>query len=155
PHTLLTGLPPEENIKRLQWLMGRFTGYTGITNHMGAKFVAAQQSFLPVLEELHRRGLIYLDDGTAGRSTAGTIARDLGLGFATAQLSIDAEPSPERIDAALDRLAGIAREQGFAIGIGTALPATIDHVAEWATQLKSKGVMLVPVSAVVRSQHQS
>ena len=65
PHTLLTSLPPEENIKRLHWIMSRFTGYTGITNQMGAKFAAAQDSFLPVLEEVKSRGLLYLDDGTA------------------------------------------------------------------------------------------
>ncbi|MBC8014002.1 MAG: divergent polysaccharide deacetylase family protein, partial [Methyloceanibacter sp.] len=29
PHTLLTSLPPEENMKRLQWLMSRYTGYVG------------------------------------------------------------------------------------------------------------------------------
>ena len=45
PHTLLTTLPPDENFKRLQWLMSRFTGYVGITNHMGAKFEPTQASF--------------------------------------------------------------------------------------------------------------
>ena len=40
PHTLLTTLPPQENMKRLQWLMSRYTGYVGVTNHMGAKFEA-------------------------------------------------------------------------------------------------------------------
>ena len=45
PHTLLTTLPPEENIKRLQWLMSRYTGYVGVTNHMGAKFGATADSF--------------------------------------------------------------------------------------------------------------
>src|SRR4029078_7874570 len=34
PHTLLTSLPPEENMKRLQWLMSRYTGYVGVTNSM-------------------------------------------------------------------------------------------------------------------------
>src|SRR5690606_12235437 len=86
PHTLLTSLPPAENVKRLRWLMGRFTGYAGVTNHMGAKFTAAQEALLPVLDEINRRGLIYLDDGTAARSRGDAIARDIGLGFASAQL---------------------------------------------------------------------
>ena len=58
PHTLLTTLPPEENLKRLQWLMSRFTGYVGITNLMGAKFEPTQASFVPVLEEVKARGLL-------------------------------------------------------------------------------------------------
>ena len=64
PHTLLTSLPPQENMKRLQWLMSRYTGYVGVTNHMGEKFEAASQSMTPVLEELKRRGLLYIDDGS-------------------------------------------------------------------------------------------
>ena len=58
PHTLLTTLPPEENLKRLQWLMSRFTGYVGVTNLMGAKFEPTQASFVPVLEEVKARGLL-------------------------------------------------------------------------------------------------
>ena len=64
PHTLLTTLPPEENLKRLQWLMSRFTGYVGITNLMGAKFEPTQASFVPVLEEVKARGLLFVDDGS-------------------------------------------------------------------------------------------
>ncbi len=47
PHTLLTTLPPEENMKRLQWLMSRYTGYVGVTNHMGAKFEATTDIVAP------------------------------------------------------------------------------------------------------------
>lgn len=155
PQTLLTSLSPEENHKRLLWLLARFTGYTGVTNHMGAKFSAAQDAFLPVLEELRSRGLIYVDDGTSARSTAGSIARDLGLGFSVAQVQIDADKTTEGIAKALERLAGIALENGYAIGVGTALPATIDRVAEWTAALKQKGIVLIPVSAAVIAQHQS
>ena len=155
PHTLLTSLPPEENIKRLHWIMSRFTGYTGITNQMGAKFAAAQDSFLPVLEEVKSRGLIYLDDGTAGRSTAGQIARDLGLDFSVSQITVDEERNGKEIDLALKKLEMLAQENGIAIGIGSSLPLTIGRVAEWVSTLKAKGIELIPVSAAVRSGKQT
>lgn len=155
PHTLLTSLPPEENLKRLQWLMARFTGYVGITNHMGAKFSASQESFLPVLEELKSRGLLYLDDGTAIRSTAGQIARDMGLSYSVAQVEIDVSQSPQEIDRALAQLEKTALESGFAIGVGTSLPVTIERLAKWADTLREKGIVLIPVSAAARVQHQS
>lgn len=47
PYTLLTDLPPKENIQRLDWLMSRFTGYFGVTNYMGAKFTANADSSGP------------------------------------------------------------------------------------------------------------
>jgi len=155
PHTLLTSLPREENLKRLHWIMSRFTGYTGITNYMGAKFAAAQQAFLPVLEEIKSRGLLYLDDGTAARSTAGQIARDLGLDYSVSQIVIDEEHNGKEIDIALKKLETIALENGLAIGIGSSLPITIGRVAEWVGTLEAKGIKLIPISAAVQNGQQS
>ena len=61
-------------MKRLQWLMSRYTGYVGVTNHMGAKFEATQDSLAPVLEEVKARGLLFVDDGSVQGSTGGQIA---------------------------------------------------------------------------------
>ena len=155
PHTLLTSLPREENLKRLHWIMSRFTGYTGITNYMGAKFAAAQQSFLPILEEIKSRGLTYLDDGTAARSTAGQIARDLGLDYSVSHVVIDQERNSKEIDIALKKLETIAQEKGFAIGIGSSLPITIGRVSEWVGTLEAKGIKLIPVSAAIHNAQQS
>jgi polysaccharide deacetylase 2 family uncharacterized protein YibQ len=155
PHTLLTTLPPAENMKRLQWLMSRFTGYVGVTNHMGAKFEAAQDAFLPVLEELKARGLLYLDDGSAQQSTAGQIAGVLGLDYSVANVQIDGVQSPGDIAKALAKLEALAKERGCAIGVASTNPATIKQLGEWAGKLEGKGIVLVPVSAAVRSQRQS
>ena len=91
PHTLLTTLPLEENVKRLQWLMSRYTGYVGVTNHMGAKFETTQASLAPVLEEVKARGLLYLDDGSVQGSTAGQIASSIGLDYFVANVQIDGD----------------------------------------------------------------
>jgi uncharacterized protein len=155
PHTLLTTLPPEENLKRLQWLMSRFTGYVGITNLMGAKFEPTQASFVPVLEEVKARGLLFVDDGSVKDSAAGQIASTIGLDFATADVQIDAVPSPDDINKALARLEAVAKEKGSAIGIASAKPATIKALAQWAAQLQAKNIILIPVSAAIRSQRQS
>ena len=151
PHTLLTTLPPAENMKRLQWLMSRYTGYVGITNHMGAKFEASQESFQPVLEELKRRGLLYVDDGSVQQSTAGQIASVVGLDYSIASVQIDAGNVAKQ----LAQLETTAKERGAAIGVAKATPATIKQLSEWAAKLEGKGIVLVPVSAAVRSQRQS
>lgn len=155
PHTLLTTLPPEENMKRLQWLMSRFTGYVGVTNQMGAKFETAQDVFLPVLEEVKARGLLFVDDGTTQNSAAGQIAGTIGLDYAAADVQIDAVSSPESIAKALSRLEALSKERGSAIGVANAKSATIKQLAQWAGQLQGKGFVLIPVSAAIRSQRQS
>jgi polysaccharide deacetylase 2 family uncharacterized protein YibQ len=154
PHTLLTTLPPEENMKRLQWLMSRYTGYVGVTNHMGAKFEATAASFQPVLEELKRRGLLYVDDGAAGASTGSQIASAIGLDYSMVSVQIDSDSAAE-VEKLLGKLEEMAKQQGAAIGVVRAKPATVKQLADWAGKLEAKGIVLVPVSAAVRSQRQS
>jgi polysaccharide deacetylase 2 family uncharacterized protein YibQ len=151
PHTLLTTLPPAENLKRLQWLMSRYTGYVGVTNHMGAKFEATQDSLLPVLEEVKRRGLIYIDDGTVQSSAAGQIATTLGLDYSVAHVRLDAG----ELSKDLAELEAAARQRGAAIGVAKAEAGTVKRLTEWAGGLESKGIVLVPVSAAVRTLRQS
>jgi polysaccharide deacetylase 2 family uncharacterized protein YibQ len=155
PHTLLTTLPPAENMKRLQWLMSRYTGYVGVTNLMGAKFEATQDALTPVLEEVKSRGLLYVDDGSVQTSTAGQIANTIGLDYSVASVQIDANASPADIAKQLAKLETMAKEKGAVIGVVKAKPAVIKQLAEWAGKLQSKGIVLVPVSAAVRSQSQS
>lgn len=149
PYTLLTDLPPKENIQRLDWLLSRFTGYFGVTNYMGAKFTAAADALRPALKQLSARGLVYIDDGASARSHAREIADEVGLGNASADVIIDADQTPEAIDQALERLEELARERGFALGVGSGLPVTIERVAEWAHKLEQSDIQLVPASAAV------
>jgi polysaccharide deacetylase 2 family uncharacterized protein YibQ len=155
PHTLLTTLPREENMKRLEWLMSRYTGYVGITNDMGSKFEVAQDALTPVLEEVKARGLLYVDDGSVQSSTAGQIAGTIGLDYSVASVQIDTNASAAEVAKQLAKLEATAKEKGAAIGVVKAKPTTLKQVAEWAGKLQSKGLVLVPVSAAVRSQSQS
>ena len=128
--------------------MSRFQGYVGLTNYMGARFTASEQSLAPVLRETAKRGLIYMDDGTSSRSLAGQIAGANNVGFAKAEVVIDAVPTPVEIDRALARLETGARDRGIAVGVASALPVTIDRIAKWAKALEGRGFTLVPISAV-------
>jgi polysaccharide deacetylase 2 family uncharacterized protein YibQ len=148
PQTLLISLSAEQNLDRLHWLMSRFQGYVGISNFMGARFTASEQALAPVLREASKRGLIYLDDGSSHRSLAGQIAGANNLPFAKAEIVIDAVPTPANIDRALSRLEAQAKERGVAVGVASALPASIDRIAQWAKAVEGRGVQLIPISAV-------
>jgi uncharacterized protein len=148
PQTLLTSLSPEQNLDRLHWAMGRFQGYVGIANYMGARFTAAEQALGPVMRDAGKRGLIYFDDGTSARSLTSQIAGAANMPFAKANIVLDAVPTPAEIDNALAKLESIARERGVAVGVAGALPASIDRIAHWAKAAAGRGIVLVPVSAV-------
>jgi hypothetical protein len=155
PQTLLTSLSAEQNTDRLHWLMSRFEGYVGIVSFMGARFTAAEQALAPVLRETAKRGLIFVDDGGSSRSVAGQLAGSHNLPFAKADVVIDAVPTPVEIGRALARLEMIARDHGSAVGIATALPATVARIAEWAKAVDAKGIVLVPITMVANKAKSS
>jgi hypothetical protein len=146
PQTLLTSLSPDQNVDRLYWLMSRFQGYVGLLSYMGGKFTASDASLSPVLREAGKRGLIYVDDGASARSIASQLAGSQNLPFAKTDVVIDATPTPAEIDHALARLELAARERGTAVGLATALPATVARIAAWAKAVESRGFVLVPIT---------
>jgi polysaccharide deacetylase 2 family uncharacterized protein YibQ len=155
PQTLLTSLDAGQNVDRLQWVMSRMQGYVGLVNQLGQRFTASEQALAPVLREVAKRGLIYLDDGSSPRSLASQMAGANNLGFAKADLVIDSVPTPADVDRALARLETIARDRGQAVGMANALPVSIDRLAKWAKALESRGVALVPISAAANRSRPS
>jgi polysaccharide deacetylase 2 family uncharacterized protein YibQ len=149
PQTLLTTMTGDQNVDRLHWFLARFPGFIGIATYMGARFTASEAALLPVMREVTKRGLMYLDDGSSQRSVTREIAGGLGTSFARADLVLDAVASPVEIDNALMRLEKLANEHGSALGFASALPVSIDRIARWAREAENRGYTLVPLSAVV------
>jgi polysaccharide deacetylase 2 family uncharacterized protein YibQ len=149
PQTLLTSLGAEQNADRLAWHLSRFQGYVGLANFMGARFVATEAAMQPIIREAAKRGLGYLDDGASPRSVAATQASGLAMPFAKADLSIDAVPTAAEIDRALARLEALARDHGSAVGTASALPVSIERIANWSKSLESRGIMLVPLTTAM------
>jgi polysaccharide deacetylase 2 family uncharacterized protein YibQ len=149
PQTLLTSLPPEQNIDRLYWHLSRFQGYAGIANFMGARFVATDAVMQPIIREAAKRGLGYLDDGATPRSVASSLAAGQTMPFAKADFAIDAVPTSAEIDRTLIKLETLAKERGLAVGVASALPISIERIAAWIKTLDSRGIMLVPLTTAM------
>lgn len=149
PQTLLTTLGAEQNIDRLAWHMSRFQGYVGIANFMGSRFVTTDAALQPIVKDAAKRGLAWLDDGTSPRSVAGVIAEGQAMPFAKADVGIDTVPTPAEIDRALAKLETLAKERGMSVGVASALPISVERIGNWAKQLESRGIMLVPLTTAM------
>lgn len=149
---LLTSLNAAENIERLKWMMGRFSGYVGVMSHMGSRFTGSTKASRPVIKELKARGLAYVDNGSAERSAAITLAKEIGVPRALAVLRVDLELSAGAIDAQLIEAEEIAKQTGAALIVGFAYPVTIQRVSNWIVTLKGRGISAVPVTALIKSQ---
>jgi polysaccharide deacetylase 2 family uncharacterized protein YibQ len=151
PQTLVSGRPAIETIDRLHWLMSRFRGYVGVMNFMGARFMSSGDDFRLVARELASRGIGFVDDGSVARVRAAEIVRGEGVPAVAADLVIDANATPEAIDAALARLETIAIEKGAAVGVASAMPVSVERLKRWQDGLAERGITLVPASALLRA----
>jgi len=150
PRTLLTSLPAAQNIDRLQWALSRVSGYVGVTNFMGSRFTAVPDAMRPVLEEIKRRGLMFVDSRSSARSVAADIARDLRVPFAVNARFIDNEASRAMIDARLAEVEQIAKREGFALAMGFPYPVTLERIAAWSATAAERGIVLVPATAIAK-----
>ena len=146
PKSLLVSNSPSRNRELLHWSLGRLTGYFGVVNSKGGRFLTSQKAVGKLFEELQARGLVFLHEDETARPLTEKQAQVAGLGYARISLSIDHKPSPEGINKALKRLEELAIHSGFAIGVLHMHPVAIDRVSVWAKALKHRRIRLVPVS---------
>ncbi len=148
PHTLRAGVGEDSNLQRLTWTLSRFTGYAGVTNLLGQRFLSDTGALSPAMTYLARRGLYFYDNGAAQQSVAPQVAASTATAFAKSSETLDGLQTALEIDRHLSALEDQARANGSAIGSGFLYPVTVDRIAAWAKGLSGRGFVLVPVSAI-------
>lgn len=141
PETLMANAPPQETTRRLDWLLSRASGYFGVTNYLGSKFVASPGAMATFEGELRQRGLAFVDDGVAARVGGGILR-------ASANRVVDDTLDGAAIDAQLTALEAQAERNGQAIGSGFAYPVTLAEAQRWTQGLAARGIQLVPASSL-------
>lgn len=152
PGALSVNLPVDELKKRVDEDLDRFTGYVGINNHMGSKFTAYAPGMQVVMDELHRRGLLFIDSLTTDHSVGLTLAQQSGVPTAARNVFLDNVGEISAVDGQLAKLEELARKKGNAIAIGHPRDATIAALTAWLPTLREKGLVLVPVTEVVKAR---
>ncbi|WP_313606290.1 divergent polysaccharide deacetylase family protein [Rhizobium sp.] len=152
PGTLLTASSAKDNIVRLHQAMARVTNYTGIVNYQGARYLSDEKALRPVLQDVAKRGLLFLDDGTSSLSKTNSVSDAVKLPHAFADVVLDGQVQTQAILRKLDELGRIADRQGTAIGVAAAYDESIDAVRKWAEEATQRGIEIVGVSAIVRDK---
>lgn len=142
PYTLMASAQPTETAKRTEWLLSRATGYFGLINYLGGRFVTSDGGMTAFTQTLKNRGVAFIDDGQAAK-------RGGGVPRASADSVIDLELSGEAINARLSGLETLAMKRGQALGSGFSYPVTLTQVVVWAQGLDQRGLQLAPASALM------
>lgn len=143
PLALTGGLPDAKLKERLETVMTKGAGYTGLLAVGRSPFAGTDQMHA-VLEDLRKRGLLY--------AASVPLPEDPRLqpAFAATSVTLDGRPYRAAIDARLGQALDAARQRGQVVAVGQALPVTIERLAQWLNTLGDKGVVLAPVSAVAK-----
>lgn len=149
-HTLLAD-GGANNRRDLEWALGRMTSYTGVMNHMGARFTSDEKAMVPFLGEVGKRGLFYLDDGSSEQSLAEKIGGALAVPVLSADRIVDRDRAPQAIERELMALEAIAKTSGLAVGVASAFPDSVETISRWVSEAQARGIVIVPASAAVDS----
>lgn len=141
PYTLLANAAPADIQAKMNWLLGRATGYFGVTNYLGDRFATSEAGMTAFMGVLRQRGVAFLDDGSMSRRP-GAWAR------ASANRIIDEEQNPTAIVGQLNALEALAKARGQALGTGFSYPVTVEAAARWTAGLEARGLQLAPASAL-------
>ncbi len=150
PDALTVGLTPEEVQRRVRSNLGKFDGYVGINNHMGSRFTPWEPGMQPVIAELRARGLLWLDSRTSAKSVGSSLAQKMAVPHVDRDVFLDDDPALEAVRKQLKQLESVAHRTGKGVAIGHPKDNTIAALKEWLPTLASKGLVLVPITDVVK-----
>lgn len=145
---LLVSAGETDNLKRLHWVMSRFTGYVGLMGLAGQGFTGKREELTPVWRDLAARGVFYLShkDGALG-----TLPDAMPLTTAPVTYVLDRVPSRQLIELQMRRAEEEAKRAGHVIVQVRAYPLSLQIIREWVASLSGKSLVAVPVSAVVKT----
>ena len=152
PNALLVNLSTDEIRRRVDADLDLLPEAVGLNNHMGSRFTRDAHAMAPVIDELKRRGLLFLDSRTTGGSVGADEARAAGVPYAVRDVFLDDVMTVAAVQAQLAKVEEVARRRGFAVAIGHPHDATIEALGPWLRALPAHGFVQVPLSAIVKYQ---
>jgi len=145
PLAVLSKDGPGAAVDRLHQILGKATGYVGVAATLRSP-IAGGADWAPMMKELKTRGLILVGDGPAGGAAGETPA------IASVTLVPDQTPFRASIDVQLARLLATAQRDGAAVAYVSPRPVSFERLLAWAATLPQKDAVLVPVSALAKTQ---
>ena len=150
PGALLVGFEELELRERLNSALGKFPNFIGVNNHMGSRFTADLSSMRFLLNDLNKKGYLFLDSVTTSRSVAVKVGKVLDMPIVTRDVFLDDINSEKEVLLRLRQTELIAKKTGTAIAIGHPRRVTLNVLKRWMKSLKQKKIELAPLSTIAR-----
>lgn len=149
PQALLLNSTPERNLKRLEWVLDRIDGEVGLYSIMGSAFTTREAALSPVLAEIARKGLPFLDSRASGKTQSRQIAKTLGLPLLVNDSFVGSPATARAIAEQLATLERLATSRGVAVGVIEPSALVLEQLDDWLAQLAGKNISVVPPRALL------
>ncbi|MEL6363405.1 MAG: divergent polysaccharide deacetylase family protein [Pseudomonadota bacterium] len=150
PAVLLTGRPPKDNLKRLDWMLSRSDAFTFATPYLGDAFRTNAAAMAPIAARLEQRNLAFLEDPNPAESAAPAVYSGTRAPYRRIDMVLT-DVSAESLRA----LEKQAVENGFMLVKAPASVQGIAAIRTWAAGLPARGVVLTPPSHLVEAAERS
>lgn len=149
-YTIFTSQSNAEIRNRIRHAIGDVPFAKGLNNHKGSKATSDLSTMEPVLEEIKKAGLYFIDSRTSAQTLASKESRNVGVPYAERDIFIDVEDDVDHTKESLKELCAIASKNGEAIGIGHVKKRTLFALSEFFAEMEGKGIDFVFVSEIIR-----
>lgn len=123
----------------------------GVNNHMGSLLTQHPGHMQWLMQELrNHNGLYFVDSYTTDTSIAQQLANENWIPNLRRDVFLDNDRNPDMIRFHLRRLIKKAKKNGLAVAIGHPFPETMAVLEQELPKLQAQGVLLLPVSQLVR-----
>ena len=107
-------------------------------------------------EHVSQRGkLFFVDSYTTHESVALKLAREAGVPAVRRDVFLDPDKEPGTVEREFARLKRLARQRGFAVGIGHPYPQTLSLLEDELPKLEDEGFELVSISRYVALKNET
>lgn len=149
PQALLHTMGTAELQGQLRKWLDLLPYVVGGNNHMGSRLTEQRESMTAVLEVMQERGLFFVDSKTSSASVAVKEGHRLGVPVTLRDVFLDNVREVPAIAREIQKLAGVARRRGSAVGICHPYPETLAALRQEAEVLREQGIEVVPVSKLL------
>ena len=147
--TICTDMKEKEIRALTRKAIDSLPGVVGVNNHQGSKATTDKRVMETVLREMKKSDLFFVDSKTIGTSIARDMAREMGVKTARNDVFLDNSKDIEEIRAQVYKAIKLAEENGSAIAICHARPATVAMWEKYANEFRKSGVKFVHVTEVL------
>ena len=147
---LVSGMEKDAFLAIVRQDLGNLPHIKGVNNHMGSRLTQETEPMQWLMEELHPRGLYFVDSRTSAQTKALDIANHYQVPSLKRDVFLDDLNETKAIEYQLNRAIQFARQRGSAVAIGHPYAATLSVLEHVQPLLAEQGITLVYVSQLLK-----